>query len=136
MVARAWREQITRYRVVGTKCTDCGELSFPPRRVCPKCKSRKWSDFTFKGDGTLQTYTRMYSVPKGHEEDVPITIGIVSLEEGPEIMAQIVDYETLKIGEEVEYVFRKVDSHTKNDVIHYAAKFRPKATWNIGNTND
>ena len=131
MVARAWREQQTRYRIIGTQCGKCEHLSYPPRRVCPECKSREYESFAFKGEGIIVTFTQIYSVPEGHEEDVPITLGIIQLDEGPSMLSQIVDYDKLAIGDEVEMVLRKVDSHHKEQVIHYAAKFRPKATWEI-----
>ena len=126
MVARAWREQKTRYRIVGTQCMKCNTLSYPPRKVCPKCKNREYKNFQFKGEGTLQSFTHIYSAPSGYEKNVPITLGLVKLDEGPLMMTQIVDYDKLKIGDKIEYVFRKVCSHGKSDVIDYAAKFRPK----------
>ncbi len=126
MVARAWREQKTRYRILGTKCKKCGTLSYPPRKVCPTCKSREYEDYQFKGEGEILTFTEIYSAPKDFNEFIPITIGLIKLDEGPKILSQIVDFENIKIGDRVESVFRKICSHGKNDVIDYGAKFRPK----------
>ena len=36
-VARFWRENASRYNLIGTKCGVCGRAYFPPRSVCPTC---------------------------------------------------------------------------------------------------
>lgn len=38
--AKAWRNRLARYRLVGTHCPACGMDHFPGRHVCPKCHSR------------------------------------------------------------------------------------------------
>lgn len=32
-----WRTEAQRYRLVGEKCPECGELMFPPNDVCRGC---------------------------------------------------------------------------------------------------
>ncbi len=34
-IPRHWRLKAQRYRLEGSICPTCGELSFPPRPVCP-----------------------------------------------------------------------------------------------------
>jgi len=34
-IPRHWRLKAQRYRLEGTVCPTCGELTFPPRPVCP-----------------------------------------------------------------------------------------------------
>ena len=41
-ISRHWRLKQQRYRLVGKVCPDCGAKLFPPRGVCPECKS--WPD--------------------------------------------------------------------------------------------
>ena len=58
----------------------------------------------------------------------PYCVGIIELKEGAKITAQIVDckYEDLKIGTEVEAVFRKFYKSGEKGIIHYGTKFIPK----------
>ena len=36
-IARHWRLKSQRYRLEGSTCPRCGQLSFPPRAVCSGC---------------------------------------------------------------------------------------------------
>ena len=46
-----------RYRLIGQKCQDCGEIIFPPRQLCPKCNSSKIEEYQLSGKGEIYTYT-------------------------------------------------------------------------------
>jgi uncharacterized OB-fold protein len=39
-IPRHWRLKAQRYRLEGSICPTCGQLSFPPRLVCPQCAAR------------------------------------------------------------------------------------------------
>jgi len=36
-IPRHWRLKAQRYRLEGSICSTCGQLTFPPRPVCPQC---------------------------------------------------------------------------------------------------
>jgi uncharacterized OB-fold protein len=36
-IPRHWRLRAQRYRMEGSICPICGQLSFPPRPFCPRC---------------------------------------------------------------------------------------------------
>jgi uncharacterized OB-fold protein len=36
-IPRHWRLKAQRYRLEGSVCPNCGQLSFPPRWVCAHC---------------------------------------------------------------------------------------------------
>jgi uncharacterized OB-fold protein len=36
-IPRHWRLRAQRYRLEGSVCPTCGQLTFPPRPVCPRC---------------------------------------------------------------------------------------------------
>jgi uncharacterized OB-fold protein len=123
-----WRGINVRFRLEGTVCTNCTEHIFPPRIVCPKCKSTNMKPKKFSGKGTLRSYTRVYDAPRGFELQVPYVMGLVKLEEGPSVTAQIVDVkpEELKIGLDLEVIFRKISSGRGRGVVQYGFKFRPQ----------
>lgn len=39
-IPRHWRLKAQRYRLEGSRCPICGQLSFPPHPVCPRCNTR------------------------------------------------------------------------------------------------
>ena len=44
-IPRHWRLKAQRYRLEGSTCPICGQLTFPPRPVCPRCNSQPaWID--------------------------------------------------------------------------------------------
>ncbi len=122
-----WRGINARFRLEGSECVDCGQRTFPPRFVCPKCKSTKSISNPFSGRGILRSYTIVHEAPKGLELHIPYIMGLVELEEGPIITAQIVDVnpEELKIGLELDMVFRKISEGGRRGIVRYGFKFGP-----------
>ncbi len=39
-IPRHWRLKAQRYRLEGSTCPICGQLTFPPRPVCPHCTAQ------------------------------------------------------------------------------------------------
>ncbi|MBN2425775.1 MAG: Zn-ribbon domain-containing OB-fold protein [Calditrichaceae bacterium] len=126
-IPRYWRLKSQRYRLQGRRCTDCGSLSFPPRQVCMKCKSRNSEPYEFKGKGKLYSYTTIYQSPDRFEQIIPYVVALVDLEEGVRITAQLTDYfpEQLEIGMDLEMVIRQIYEDGPRGPILYGYKFRP-----------
>lgn len=40
-IPRHWRLKAQRYRLEGTVCSTCGQVSFPPRPVCFSCAAQQ-----------------------------------------------------------------------------------------------
>ncbi len=126
-LARNWRLEAQRYRLEGSVCTECGTKFFPPREVCTECRSRKLSPYRFSGQGELYSFTTLYQAPLGYEGGIPYAVGMIKLDEGPMVEAQLTDVnpEDLKIGQRVEMVTRKLRELGTEGLIVYAYKFRP-----------
>jgi len=122
-----WRKYDERYNLVGVKCEKCGKLYYPKVALC-SCGSSKFTNHKFKGEGTLLSYTEVSSGPEAFAEHSPYCLGIVQLEEGPKITAQLADckLEDLKIGLKVQASFRKFYDSGEKGSIHYGTKFTPK----------
>tara|TARA_B100000949_G_scaffold108717_1_gene96505 strand:+ start:405 stop:671 length:267 start_codon:yes stop_codon:yes gene_type:complete len=69
----------------------------------------------------------MTQSPRGFANVGPYAVGMVRLDEGPLIMAQLTDVEgvELRIGMPVEMVTRKIQENSAHGYIVYGYKFRP-----------
>ena len=102
-------------KLMATRRTQCGTLWCPPRPVCSNCKSdqMKWQEMN--GKGKLATYTTigvgtMIMLEAGYDKNRPYCSGIVELEEGPSVSAQILGVdaaipESIKIGTPLQLDF-------------------------------
>jgi uncharacterized protein len=127
-IPRHWRLKQQRYALVGEVCPHCDGKIFPPRDVCPYCGGEAKDQYTFSGRGEVYSYTVMYDAPAGYETNVPYTVALVKLAEGPVITAQLTDLgETpVQIGMPVEMVTRKIrEDGDERGMLVYGYKFRP-----------
>ena len=127
-IPRHWRLKKQRYALVGEVCPHCEAKIFPPRDVCPHCSGEAKTSYQFSGQGEVYSYTVMNDAPAGFEENVPYTVAVVKLAEGPMVTAQLTDLgeEPVKIGMPVEMVTRRIRSDGNDrGMIVYGYKFRP-----------
>ncbi|HOJ02343.1 MAG TPA: Zn-ribbon domain-containing OB-fold protein [Anaerolineaceae bacterium] len=127
-VPRNWRLQKQRLALVGEICPHCQAKIFPARDVCPQCGGEAKTAFKFSGKGEVYSFTTMYSVPSGFEQNAPYTVALVKLEEGPIITAQLTDVgeREVKIGTPVEMVTRRIrQDGDERGMLIYGYKFRP-----------
>ncbi|MBU7016116.1 MAG: Zn-ribbon domain-containing OB-fold protein [Theionarchaea archaeon] len=125
-ISRNWRLKNQRYNLEGTTC-QCGYRSFPPRKICPKCKENPQELVRFNGAGEVYSYTTVYEAPAGFEEYLPYSVALIRLDDGPFVSAQLtdVDPEDITIGMRVEMVTRKLKEQGEDGLIVYGYKFRP-----------
>ena len=81
------------------RCTACGEAHWYPRTVCPFCHSDETVWEESPGEGVVYSFSIMRKSPTG-----PYALAYVTLDEGPNVMTNIVDVapEDLKIGQRVK----------------------------------
>jgi hypothetical protein len=123
-VARYWREIPRRYRLEAGKCTKCGYIAFPARLVCPECGNRKFEDYKLNDTGKVVSFTTIEVGPTEFSDQVPYNVGIIELNDGVKITAQISDAKSgdIKIGSNVKLEFRKIQEDGKAGVIKYGYK--------------
>lgn len=95
-------------KLMASKCKECSALWLPPRSICPTCKSNEMEWVELSGRGKLVAFTvigvgPMPMIDAGYSRDNPYCAGIVEVEEGPRISAQILGVdvahpENIKIG--------------------------------------
>jgi uncharacterized OB-fold protein len=124
-VARFWREIPNRYNLVGTKCGNCNKVMFPPRFICPYCRrTGKLDPYKLNPKGKVVTYTTIYAAANGFEDQTPYTLAVIEMEDGPRLTAQVTDCDPadVKIGDNVEMVFRRMGQDGEDGVIYYGFK--------------
>ncbi len=123
---RYHRMRGTLYRLEGSRCGACDRHFFPPRSICPECRGSLESK-AFSGRGTLYSFTRVTQPPRGFSSVGPYDVGMIVLEEGPMMAAQLTDTDgvDMTIGMPVEMVTRKVRDASEHGAIVYGYKFRP-----------
>ena len=128
-IVRGWRHIPQRYNLIGSKCLQCGEVFFPMRVICPKCRRKgKLEDIKFSGNGKIHSYSVIHTPTDEFKNISPYAVAIIELEEGAKITSQIVDCNTddIEIGQEVELVFRRIRAEGDEGVISYGYKFKLK----------
>jgi uncharacterized OB-fold protein len=89
--AIAWREYPQRYRLEAARCTRCGKILYPPRAVCPACRATDFETVALPRDGKVVTYTVVRVPPAGFTDQTPLSIALVELSNGVQVMVQIAD---------------------------------------------
>jgi uncharacterized OB-fold protein len=119
------REIPQRYRLEAARCVKCAKIAFPPRLVCAGCHGDAFEPVTLSDEGTLVTWTVIHIAPRPFAAEAPYVVGIVELEGGVRLTAQIVDCDAsrLDFGARVRRVFRKLGSEGESGILRYGYKF-------------
>ncbi len=117
-------------RLMGSTCTACGQLSFPPRADCPACRHGEFAFTELSGKGTVMTYTTIAAAPAGFEDEVPFELGVVDLAETGRLLASFgdtIDTAEIRIDMPVQVVPRLCEESAEIRV-HYTLE-KPGTTW-------
>jgi hypothetical protein len=127
ITARYWREIPQRYRLEAGKCTKCGKIHFPPRLICANCRNREFETVKLSDEGKVLTYTIIHTPPTEFSDESPYAIGIVEMDNGAKVMAQIADisFDDMEIGKRVKIEFRRIAKEGHDGVLFYGYKFVP-----------
>lgn len=72
------------------KCNDCAALIMYPKYRCPECFSGNLGWQQVSGEGQLLTFTVLrMGPPSTFQVEAPYGIGIVKLDEGPQLMCRL-----------------------------------------------
>lgn len=89
-----------------TRCDADGNLAWPPRVACPKCRGEKLSWVELPRAGSLYAFSAVLGgAPLGMEQDVPFVVGLIDLDGVPlRLFSRIAGttYDDCRIGTRVE----------------------------------
>ncbi len=125
MEIQHWRIRDRYYRLVGSKCMQCGAEFFPPVYTCKKCGSEKIKDKEMPKTGRILAYTILHEPLPGFEAQAPFYLAIVKLENGAKILTQVVDSPegSIKTGAKVRATIRRAMVDGDSGQIIYGYKF-------------
>jgi len=79
------------HKLLLPRCNACGKFWFPPSRRCVHCLSSDFAWTESEGQGRIYSFVVFHRVyHPAFESDVPYTVAIVELDEGPRLLANIV----------------------------------------------
>jgi hypothetical protein len=113
--ATEFNQYLAEHKLMGARNLTSGQLYVPPRPMCPVSHTYDMELVEVSGQGKLAAFTVITIAPThmieaGYNRNNPYCAGIVELDEGPKVSAQIegVDVahpETIKIGMPVKVTF-------------------------------
>lgn len=119
-------------KLMGSHCTSCNRDYLPPRPICHQCHGDQLTWVEFSGKAKLAAFTSIYIAPtamiaEGYGRDNPYLAGVVELDEGVKISAQVLGLdakkpEEVKIGTplQAEFVERGEDEKKKTFLVFRA----------------
>ncbi|MBM4269779.1 MAG: Zn-ribbon domain-containing OB-fold protein [Deltaproteobacteria bacterium] len=109
--SKGYWEACRRHELRIQKCLSCGTLRHQPRAVCTNCLSSDVEWLLCSGRGEVYTFTVTYqNQTPGFRESLPYVLAYVTLEEGVQMLTNVVDCppDQVRIGLPVEVAFEDV----------------------------
>jgi uncharacterized OB-fold protein/acyl dehydratase len=120
-----WFEGARERKLLIQRCASCGKLRHPPRPMCGECRSLEWDTVEASGRGTVYSYVVNHH-PQVPAFDYPLAVGLVELEEGTRLVANVVGVEPadVHVGMPVEVEFVDHDPELTLPAFHPAQSER------------
>jgi len=113
--AAEFDNHLAEHKLMGTRCTDNGNLYVPPRSMCPESYSTNMEWIEMSGKGKVRAFTVITVGPTamveaGYSIKNPYCAAVVELEEGPSVSGQLMEVdvskpEEIKIGMPVKAIY-------------------------------
>jgi uncharacterized protein len=118
-----WFEGAREHRLLIQHCTSCGTLRHPPLPACATCGSLDWDTVESSGRGTLYSYVVVH-YPQVPSFEYPLPIGLIALEEGTRLVANLqgVELSAITIGMPLQAEFVDYDDDLSLPVFVPAGK--------------
>ena len=84
---------LKRHELRVQQCQDCQRHYLYPRPFCPNCWSRNVEWTTVSGAGKIETFVINHRPARGFQDESPYVIAVVTLDEGPRLMTNLVNVE-------------------------------------------
>jgi uncharacterized OB-fold protein len=97
----SFQQYLSEEKLMGSRCSNCASLYLPPRPLCSHCFGEGMEWVELGGQAKLRAFTVVHIAPSamveaGYGRDNPYCSGIVELDEGPSISAQILGVDVMR----------------------------------------
>ncbi|HEY2215109.1 MAG TPA: OB-fold domain-containing protein [Acidimicrobiales bacterium] len=105
-----WFEGAKAHQLLIQRCTSCQTLRHPPLPSCGNCQSFEWDTVASSGRGVLYSFVVVH-YPQVPSFEYPLPIGLVELEEGTRVVANIdgIEPSAIKVGMALQARFIEFD---------------------------
>lgn len=102
-LAEEFREHLRSGHLSIQRCASCRQWRHIPRVMCAGCGSVEWAWEQAAGTGRLYSWTTTVRVLHSDFAQVPYTVAVVELDEGPRMVGTLIDLgaQTLRVGARV-----------------------------------
>ena len=114
-------EGARQHRLLIQRCSTCGVLRHPPEPRCAACGSYEWEAQEASGRGVVYSFV-VNHYPQVPAFDYPLAVGLIELEEGTRLVANVVGLEPsdVRIGMPVEVEWLDLDPDLTLPAFHPA----------------
>jgi uncharacterized OB-fold protein len=108
-LSRPFWDACREHRLIVQRCDNCGAHVFIPQAFCPRCRSTSLSWVDSAGRGEIVTFTVVWR-PQTPAFEAPYVVAVVRLDEGYEMMTNIIETlpDAVEIGARVAIRFLDV----------------------------
>ncbi len=89
--SKPYWDGLREHRLLMQRCNACLQYWFPPSTQCPNCLSTDFTWMPMSGRGKVFSYVVYHRVyHPGFADEVPYTVALVELEEGPRMISNVI----------------------------------------------
>jgi uncharacterized OB-fold protein len=109
---REFWESLKRGKFITTKCSKCGNVTFPPQADCPKCMASEFEWVDLGSEATLVTFTDIQVAPASFAGSDPYSVAIGEFPGGVKVLARLegAQPKKAKLGMKL-----RIDARTEKD---------------------
>jgi uncharacterized OB-fold protein len=110
-------------RLIGARCSSCGQRFFPYGDTCPWCGADGTAEVLLAATGTLWAWTAVTAPPPGYSGAVPYGFGVVQLDDGVRVITRLTESDpaAVRFGQPMALVLETVDhDDAGNDIVTWA----------------
>jgi len=89
IIFEEFQHELKKGRLVGLRCRDCGEIIFPPKGTCSRCRGIDFEKIELSGEGNVKTFTVIRVPPEGMKPSYVVVM--VELKEGPWAVGRLLE---------------------------------------------
>ena len=88
---KTYNSALKNNQLLGLRCRSCNTVTCPPKMTCQDCAGKDLEVVKLSGHGRIRTFTTVNVAALGREAEVPYTIVLVELDEGPWVAGNLID---------------------------------------------